>query len=245
MANHNYEIIELYSQTKSPDVKDLLVKEYSRLVNFAVRKYNLPITTGSSVLEEKDLIQFGMIGLLNAFDRFDFSKGVKFETYAIIRIRGTIRDELRKLDWVPRSIRKKAREAQIAIERNEQKINCGEYSEDIDEEVSLEEDYNNSTKGSVMMEKINLHDTETEGVDIVSDELESDPYEKLQLEEERDQLINAIVHLPQRDRDLVTLYYYEELTFAEIGKILKISESRVFQIHSRILTELKKTMERK
>ncbi len=237
MEKDNYKIIELYSETKSIEVRDELVKEYSKLVNYAVWKYNLPITTGTSILEENDLIQFGMIGLLDAFEKFDASKGVKFETYAIIRIRGTIRDELRKLDWVPRSVRKKEREAQLAIERNEQKFNCGEYSEEIDE------NFQNSTLRLVNMEKIKLHDDEEEGVNIVSDEIETDPYEKLRIEEEKDRLIDAIAQLPQRDRDVITLYYYEELTYSEIGKIMKISEGRVAQIHSRIISELRKTME--
>lgn len=243
MDNHNYEMIDLYLRTKSPEVRDVLVKEYSKLVNFAVWKYSLPLTTVNSILEENDLVQFGMIGLLDALERYDFSKGVKFETYAIIRIRGTIRDELRKLDWVPRSVRKKAREAQTVIERNEQIINCGEYNDEPEEAVPMEVERQNLTAGSVVMEKINLHDTEAEGVDIATDELESDPYEMLRVEEEKDKLIDSIVHLPQRERDVITLYYYEELTFAEIAKIMKISESRVFQIHSKILSELRKTME--
>lgn len=239
-SSNNYEILESYSRTKSPEVRELLVKEYSKLVNFAVWKYNSLFSTGNSVIEEKDLYQYGMIGLLDALEKFDFSKGVKFETYAVIRIRGTIRDELRKLDWVPRSVRKKAREAQLIIDRAEQIINCGDSASDETEAMLQGVDTQSLIANTTVIEKINLHDTGDEGIDIATDEFEADPFEVLRTEEEKDRIINSILQLPQRECDVITLYYYENLTFADIGKIMKISESRVYQIHSKVLSELRK-----
>jgi RNA polymerase sigma factor for flagellar operon FliA len=232
---------EEYTRTKDAELKRLLVMEYIGVVKFVVSKFRSYSKQATAVIDEKDLLQLGMIGLLDAIERFDPTRGVKFETYAITRIRGSVQDELRKLDWVPRSIREKMR----TVDRATQKIHCNDIlaqsAKKIADELSL------SVEEYVEM----FHETQRTLPDVIGrgdygDELlENLPDEDVDVassvadEEIREVLLRTVENLPKQDRLVISLYYYEELTFKEIANILKLSESRVFQKHAAILERIR------
>ncbi len=230
---------EEYSRTKDAELKRQLVEEYAGVVKFVVSKFRRYFGQSMSIIDEQDLQQVGMLGLLDSIDRFDPTRGVKFETYAITRIRGTVQDELRKLDWVPRSVREKVR----ALDRVTQKVECGraispnrvadDFSLSVDEYMDLLQDTRRATpevlsrneNGEDVMENIPSDDVNV--ADAVGEE------------QIKGILIKLIENLPPQDRLVISLYYYEELTFKEIANILRLSESRVFQKHAAILERIR------
>lgn len=201
-----------------------LVKTYSGLVRsvaFSISKRN----TQPSILSVDDLFQYGIFGLIDAIERYDAHKGAKFETFATYRIKGAILDGLRSADEHSRTYRKKQREMNAGRDEFEYqsmmklKFNVEEYQSFLHE-----------TEG-VAMSTINS-DTNTNVLESIPDDEKNNPFEILNAEQTRMQLVKSLEHLPERERLIVTLYYYEGLTFREIGKILQLSETRVFQIHS-------------
>lgn len=228
---------EAYSASKSPELKHRLAACYSDLVRYVVVKIQAGKSTGTSVIEPVDLEQVGYLGLLEAIERFDPAKGVKFETYALTRIRGSIQDELRNIDWVPRSVRKKVREAGKTMERLEQSMHDTVTEEAQAEcDVASAEQYQRSLKERqpIKMELTDFSDGQFvyNGNSL---EVENNPLEVLTTTELKGKLIELIETLEKRERLIVTLYYYEELTFKEIAAILRITESRVVQIHTNVL----------
>ena len=225
--------------------KKSLVETHLGLVRYVTSRFGFIHTAGERVLEEKDLIQFGLLGLLDAIEKFDPARGVRFETYAITRIRGTILDELRKLDWIPRSVRRKGRTADRVVQEAESQHNQGLTAEEIATKLSLTlDEYQElltAAKGATMEHRIG-HDDDPDVLENIAADTSTDPYEMLNAEDTRSRLIGALEGLPDRDRLVVALYYYEGLTFREIGRILRISESRVFQIHSSVLKTLRKQL---
>lgn len=219
--------------------------DYVGLVKFVVSKFRNNARQADSVIDEDDLMQLGMIGLLDSIDRFDPKRGVKFETYAVTRIRGTIQDELRKLDWVPRSVREKLR----AIDRATQKIECNQLlstsAARIARELSMSVEEYRAMVHDVHLgvpEVIGQHEQTDDMLDNIADENNPDPAERLADEELKEMLIKIVENLPPQDRLVISLYYYEELTFKEIANILHLSESRVFQRHAAILERLRETL---
>jgi RNA polymerase sigma factor FliA len=230
-------IWEEYTRTQDASLKREIVTTYMPLVRYVVGKMGIPASQGDSVVKEGDLIQFGMLGLLEAIERYEQGRGVKFETYAIPRIRGMVQDELRKLDWVPRSVRKKTRIADRITQEAETLV-----TGTIAEKLSITEE----ELRELMDEVHRAHpepQRETDGYsldDIPSDE--EDQLEHLGDQEARTTLMGLIEHLPDRQRLVVTLYYYENLTFKEIAAVLGLSDSRVFQIHATVLRDLREKM---
>lgn len=211
------------------------------LVNYVVNKIGVPLSRGSAALERTDLVQFGIIGLLDAIERYDSKRDVQFQTYAVSRIKGSIQDELRKLDWVPRSVRRSEREADLFIQRAEQEGNQHLSAGEIAKRLSLSlEDY------SAMLQRVRELSGESGGSNDYDSALTSlradesdDPSKIINQKQQRNALVDAVEHLPERERLVVLLYYYEELTFKEIASVLRISESRVFQIHTSVLRGLR------
>ena len=220
-----------------------VVETYLGLVRYVTSRFGFVHSGYERVLEENDLIQFGLMGLLDAIEKFDPAKNVRFETYAVTRIRGTILDELRKLDWIPRSVRKKGREANRIAQEAESPDNQTLTAQEIASKLSLTlEEYKElltAAKGATMDHRVSFED-EVDVIQNIAADPSTDPYEILTAEDTRNRLIEALESLNERDRLVMALYYYEELTFREIGKILRISESRVFQIHTSVLNELRK-----
>lgn len=224
---------------RSPALKNELASSYRDLITAVVRKLLAGRYAGSSVIDVDDLEQVAYIGLLEAIERFDSTKGVKFETYAVRRIRGSIQDALREIDWVPRSVRKKARQTEKIRWQYQQQLHDHHRVQD-DSAESLDEAY------EVAME---LQLGRIEPMDFTEGYLteaghralteEMNPQEVLEHGEVREQLIRSIERLGKRERLIITLYYFEALTFKEIAQILKISESRVSQIHETVLAHLR------
>ena len=226
--------------------RERLILHYAPLVKYVVGRLaaGLPHT-----VERADLVSYGMFGLMDALDKFDRTREVKFETYAIPRIKGAIIDELRAMDWVPRSIRFKAREVEKAYSGLESKLRRaptdGEVAGHLGISLSeLHEVVNQISFVSVMAldELVSTGDERGEKrslLDTLADAASSDPAAELEGQEMRGLLAAAINSLTEREKIVVTLYYFEGLTLAEIGEILGVTESRVCQIHTKAVGQLR------
>jgi RNA polymerase sigma factor FliA len=196
-------------------------------------------------LEQSDLVQLGMIGLLDAAERFDPNRGVQFQTYAVSRIRGTIQDELRKLDWIPRSVRKLERDQDAKIQTMQNQPEVYESHEEIAKRLSMTMDEYRSMldrAACVISDRIVGLDEDDDFNDSLATGKEDDPFEQMSQAQIREEVFNAIEQLAVRDRLVLVLYYYEELTFKEIARLLNISESRASQIHTTVIEHLRKTL---
>jgi RNA polymerase sigma factor for flagellar operon FliA len=236
---------ERYTRTKSEELKRELILSHLGLVRYVVGKLGVPSGRTSLVLQESDLVQIGIIGLMEAIDRYDPGRGVKFESFAIARIKGSIQDELRKLDWVPRSVRKKIRGANQTIQQAEDRNGHGLSANEMADRLSMSvEEYGQllTDAQSATIDFTRLPEEDTMMVENIAGDDTSDPSEVISNEEVKSQLVDSVEHLPQRERLVITLYYYEGLTFKEIARVLKLSDSRVFQIHASILKDLRQTL---
>jgi len=232
---------EKYAQSKDQNIRDEIITEYSYLIKYVAGR--LSIYFGSNV-EYEDLVSYGVFGLLDAIDKFDPKKGVKFETYASLRIRGAILDSIRSMDWAPRSLRQKQKEleqAYLEIESEKGKIAT-------DEEVakklgiSLKEYYKLlnevNTTNMVSLEEF-LEQNYEINTSANNQQLENQPDMRVEFNELRELLAESIDKLPEKERTVITLYYYEDLTLKEISKIMNVSESRISQLHTKALLRLR------
>lgn len=234
-----------YSQTKDKKAKQQLIEEYIYLVKIAAgRMYNFY----GSKIEYDDLIGFGVLGLIDSIERFDISRNIKFETYAQIRIRGTIIDNIRKLDWVPRSLRKKSKDVQEAMAKLENKLGRTPTNHELSRylNISLGElesiladisNFNMASLEDLLANKGEYY--------INTDVLEDLPDELYEKKEFKKILADIIDDLPNNEKKVISLYYYEELTYKEIGYIMELSESRISQIHSKAILNIKNQLGRK
>ena len=204
-------------------------------------------------VEEADLISYGLIGLVAAIDRFEPEREVKFETYAIPRIRGAIIDELRALDWVPRSVRARARE----IERTHGKLEHKLHRTPTDEEMALEleltvEEFQDSllqisnSSVAALDELWTVSDASGDQVsllDTLQDPEAPDPAKAMDASELKDRVAEAVARLPEREKIVIGLYYYENLTLREIGEVLGVTESRVSQLHTKAVLRLRSRLQ--
>ncbi|HHV60371.1 MAG TPA: FliA/WhiG family RNA polymerase sigma factor [Clostridiaceae bacterium] len=235
------ELWKQYAKCRDQSIRDRLIIEYSYLIKYVAGR--LSIYFGSNV-EYDDLIGFGVFGLIDAIDKFDINKGVKFETYASLRIRGAILDSIREMDWAPRSIRQKGKELESAFTMIE--IETGRPATDIEVAkrmgVSLKEYYKilNSVNSSnpISLEEY-LEQCNESGVKSDSIDWETQPDSYIEIVEMRDILSEAIDNLPEKEKVVISLYYFEELTLKEISEVMKVSESRISQLHTKALFRLK------
>jgi RNA polymerase sigma factor for flagellar operon FliA len=200
-------------------------------------------------IEEADLISYGLLGLIGAIERFDPSREIKFETFAVARIKGSIIDELRSLDWVPRSVRAKAREIEAAHSKLERTLGRTPSDEEVANELGVStEDFQESllqiaNSSIVALDELwAVSDSSGDQVsllDTMKDPSAVDPARELGVSELKDRLANAISRLPEREKLVVALYYYENLTLREIGEVLGVTESRVSQLHTKAVLRLK------
>ncbi|MBC7959761.1 MAG: FliA/WhiG family RNA polymerase sigma factor [Vallitaleaceae bacterium] len=232
---------EKYSKTKDPQIKEQLIIEYAQLVKFVAGRLSMYL--GSNV-EFEDLCGYGVFGLIDAIDKFDFEKGVKFETYASLRIRGSILDNIRKMDWIPRSIRKKQKSIDVAVRKLETEYGRSATDEEIsvELEISLDEYYKwtNQTKALALtsLEEYVEQGGETR-VEPVSNSRYTQPEEMAEKDALKSILIKAIDSLSEKEKKVIILYYYEELTLKEISAIMGVSESRISQLHTKSLSKMK------
>ena len=226
--------------------RERLVVAYSPLVKYVSGRMasGLP-----AHVEESDLISYGLVGLINAIERFEPEREIKFETYAITRIKGAIIDELRSLDWVPRSVRARARAIEKANAKLEHQLQRAPTDEEMARELncSLEEfqeallQISNSTVAA-LDELWSVSDASGDQVsllDTLTDENAPDPAAVMDQTDLKDRVADAISRLPEREKLVVALYYYENLTLREIGEVLGVTESRVSQLHTKAVMRLK------
>jgi len=233
-----------YKTQKDSKTKEELVIKYVNLVKFVAGR--LMISLPPSV-EVNDLESAGILGLIDAIDRFDPKYGVKFESYAIPRIKGAMLDELRKLDWIPRSIRSKSRELEKVINQIENETGRSATDEEISERLNITmNEYFTllkevSTVSLLSLDSVIFDDEGGKGElhDVIEDKSEEEPDESIKRDELKELVIRAIDDLPETERLVIALYYYEELTLKEIGQVLQLSESRISQIHTKTILSLR------
>lgn len=235
-------------QKKEDDIKHELMIQYMWLVKYVVHQTSLPM---NSILTDEDFINIGMLGLNEAIDRYEIERGVKFESYAVPRIRGIIQDELRKLDWLSRTARKKASEFLQAKDALSSETGRDVTPEEIMKKLNISPDKYQSYLQAAAAAKSSLSITESsqtflndddEEVDVIN-ELPDTDHENYLTQIERTErityLTEYLTRLNEKKRLVMTLYYYENLTFKEIGNVLNVSESRICQIHTQVLTDLR------
>jgi RNA polymerase sigma factor FliA len=243
------ELWRRYKDSRDPNARERLVIAYSPMVKFVAGRLGAGLP---SHVEDADLISYGLMGLIGAIERFDPDRGIKFETFAMARIRGSIIDELRSLDWVPRSVRSQAREIEVAQQKLEHELQRAPTEEELARKLGigveeLQEALVEVANSSVFAldELWAISDSSGDQVsllDTISDSSAADPQEALDTTEIKDHLSEAIASLPEREQLVVALYYYEGLTLREIGEVLGVTESRVSQLHTKAVMRLKSHM---
>jgi RNA polymerase sigma factor for flagellar operon FliA len=235
-----------YKASGDERARERLVVAYSPLVKYVAGRMSSGLPAH---VEEADLISYGLGGLISAIERFDLTREIKFETYAITRIRGAIIDELRTLDWVPRSVRARAREIERANMKLEARFQRAPSDEEMASELTITVDefhealvqISNST--IVALDELwNVSDSTGDQVsllDTLPDREAPDPQAVVDQSELRDRIADAIAALPEREKLVVALYYYENLTLREIGEVLGVTESRVSQLHTKAVLRLR------
>jgi RNA polymerase sigma factor for flagellar operon FliA len=239
-----------YKDSGDTHARERLVLAYSPLVKYVAGRMasGLP-----AHVEEADLISYGLLGLISAIERFDPAREIKFETFAVTRIKGSIIDELRSLDWVPRSVRAKAREIEKANAALEHELQRAPTDQEMAEKMGITvEDFQDSltriSNSSVVAldELWTVSDASGDQVsllDTIQDPQALDPAKEMDATEMKDRLADAIARLPEREKLVVALYYYENLTLREIGEVLGVTESRVSQLHTKAVLRLKSRLQ--
>ena len=240
---------EKFKSSGDTGTRERLILHYSPLVKYVAGRVGVGLPPN---IEQADLVSYGIFGLIDAIEKFDITRSIKFETYAISRIRGAIIDELRAIDWIPRSDRYKAREVERAYAALEGELRRTPTEPEVAERlgITLEElhaifsqvSYVNVvaldellTVGGEKGDKLSL-------VDTLEDTKAEDPVAAFESEETKFMLARAINQLPEREKIVVTLYYYEGLTLAEIGRVLGVTESRICQMHTKAVLQLRAKM---
>ncbi|MBQ2315092.1 MAG: RNA polymerase sigma factor WhiG [Treponema sp.] len=234
-----------FKKTKMPAIRDKFIRQYMPLVKYVAGK----VSTGMpESVEFDDLVGFGQFGLLDAINKYDPDKNVKFKTYAVTRIRGAIFDELRELDWVPRSVRQKSREIEDTIVDLEARLGRTASDAEIAKAMGMTESEYETTVMKISGTSIlSLNDVWYSGDDSdhmsIGDNIEApaslNPDVIVEREEIRKVIIQAINELPRNEKMVIVLYYHEDLTFKEIGQVLNVSESRISQLHSKANVRLR------
>jgi RNA polymerase sigma factor FliA len=235
-----------YRRTRDQKVRDRLILTYAPLVKYVAGRLGSGLPAH---VDEGDLVSYGLLGLIGAIERFDPERDIKFETYAIARIKGSIIDELRAMDWVPRSVRARARDIERAIAELERKLHRAPTDEEISDKLGITQDDLAESLSEISRSSIaaldELWTVNASGgdqvalIDTIEDEAGPDPQATLSQTEMREAIADAIARLPEREKLVVTLYYYEELTLREIGEVLGVTESRVSQLHTKAVLRLK------
>ena len=232
-----------YKEGGSQEARDRLILHYSPLVKFVASRVAAGLPHS---IDSQDLAQYGIFGLIDAIDKFEPERGFKFETYAISRIKGAIIDELRTVDWVPRSVRAKAREIERAYSKLENELKRTPTDPEVAAELGIDTEELARTLSQISFVGVVALDeivtSERGGLttvgDTVADRLH-DPVTAFEIDEMKHVLADAINRMPDRERLVLTLYYYEGLTLAEIGEVLGVTESRVCQIHTKAILQLR------
>lgn len=240
MKQKSIELIwDEYIKTKNKELKMLLIEHYVHLVKIVAGRLGIYL---NQYIDNDDLVSYGVIGLIDAIDKFDKEKNVKFETYASLRIRGAILDEIRKLDWIPRTLRKKQKDLDKAYMYLENKLGRPPHDTEIAEylNISVEEYY--ALVNDINIAALISIDEYPNQVETIKDTNAELPYNSIELQEQKEILKEAINKLPEREKQVILLYYYEELTLKEISHVLEVSESRISQLHTKGVSRLRMSL---
>lgn len=233
-----------YAKTKSPDIREKLILEYAPIVKLVAGRLSMYL--GYNV-EYEDLVSYGIFGLIDAIDKFDNMKAVKFETYASLRIRGAILDQIRKMDWIPRTIRQKQKKIDAAIKEIE--TTTGHAASDSEITVSLgitDDDYQDWQSQMKITGVVSLDEFMETGSEVPNERNNQQrfdsPEEVIEKSELKEMLSQALELLTEKEQKVILLYYYEDMTLKEISNVLEVSESRISQLHTRALQKMKTKM---
>ena len=237
---------EEFKQSGDQQLRERLILHYSPLVKYVAGRVGVGLPPN---IEQADLVSYGIFGLIDAIEKFDLSRAIKFETYAISRIKGAIIDELRALDWIPRSIRSKARDVERAYTALEGRLHRTPTETEVAAELDISLSELHQVFGKVsyvnvvaLDELLSVNGDRGEKVSLVDtleDSKAEDPVRSFETQETKHLLAKAINQLPEREKIVVTLYYYEGLTLAEIGQVLGVTESRICQMHTKAVLQLR------
>jgi RNA polymerase sigma factor for flagellar operon FliA len=235
-----------YRRDRDQKLRDRLILTYAPLVKYVAGRLGSGLPAH---VDEGDLVSYGLLGLIGAIERFDPERDIKFETYAIARIKGSIIDELRAMDWVPRSVRARARDIERTIAELEKKLMRAPTDEEIAGKLGISPDELGDSLTEISRSSIaaldELWTVNSSGgdtvalIDTIEDTQGPEPQTALAQTEMKEAIGEAISRLPEREKLVVTLYYYEELTLREIGEVLGVTESRVSQLHTKAVLRLK------
>jgi RNA polymerase sigma factor for flagellar operon FliA len=239
-----------YKQDGDQQARERLVLAYSPLVKYVAGRMSSGLPAH---VEEADLISYGLLGLISAIERFDLEREIRFETFAVTRIKGSIIDELRSLDWVPRSVRAKAREIEQINAKLENKLQRAPTDAEMSTAMGVTEDEFQASLVKIANSSVVALDelwtvSDSSGdqvslLDTIPDPHAADPARELDLTDMKDSLADAIARLPEREKLVIALYYYENLTLREIGEVLGVTESRVSQLHTKAVLRLKSKLQ--
>jgi RNA polymerase sigma factor for flagellar operon FliA len=237
---------EKFNLSKEPKIKNILISHYVWLVKYVIKQMNLPQST---ILANEDYVNIGILGLNEAIERYEYNRGIKFESYSVPRIRGTIQDELRKLDWLSRTTRKKVQEFNSANDQLRLSEGREVSQEEIRKKLNVSQEQYESyltavaaAKASLSLGESGMIIQDNEEIDIlesVSYDDDENTLDKMVDVEKMDYISEYLSKLNEKKRLVMSLYYYEELTFKEIGLLVNVSESRVCQIHTEVVNDLR------
>ena len=235
---------ESYQKNPVSEIREQIIIEYASLVKLVAGRLSMYLGYN---FEYEDLVSYGIFGLIDAIDKFDRSKDVKFETYASLRIRGAILDQIRKMDWIPRAVRQKQKKIDEAIKNIEMKTGKTALDEEIAGELGVSEDeYLNWQSQLKITNVVSLNEFVEQGTEPAMDATKNShfaqPEDVVAESELKEVLTQSLETLTEKERKVIELYYYEELTLKEISSILEVSESRISQLHTRALAKMKKKM---
>lgn len=240
--NHSAELVKLwleYQETKKDTVREKIIENYLPLVKLVAGRVAISLPQH---VDRDDLISSGFFGLLDAIERYDLSRNVKFETYAVTRIRGSILDTIRSQDWLPATVRQKARQYEQILAELENRLGRSATDSETSEAlgISVEQLHTliNQLNTSTLVPLEDFLQSETVTGNITN------PSQNIEEEEVKSSLMKAIDKLPEKEKLVVTLYYYEELTLKEISLILKLSEARISQLHTKAIFRLRGALSR-
>ena len=235
---------ERYRKKRTQELREQIIIEYAPLVKLVAGRLNMYL--GYNV-EYEDLVSYGVFGLIDAIDKFDMTKDVKFETYASLRIRGAILDQIRKMDWIPRTVRQKQKKIDEAIKVIEARTGRTASDEEIATELGLSEEELLGWQSQLKVTNVvSLNEYVEQGTEPVMETRGNShfiqPEELIEQNELKEMLARAMEQLTEKESKVILLYYYEEMTLKEISRILEVSESRISQLHTKALSKMQKTM---
>ena len=235
-----------YDKSRTPELREKIILEYAPLVKLVAGRLSMYL--GYNV-EYDDLVSYGIFGLIDAIDKYDYAKEVKFETYASLRIRGAILDQIRKMDWIPRTIRQKQKRIDAVCKDIETRLGRSATDEEIASELGISDDeYLEWQSQMKITNVVSLNEYMEQGAEVPAEGNQfttsrfDSPEEYIEKEELTKVLEESLEQLPEEEKKVILLYYYEDLTLKEISNVLEVSESRISQLHTRALQKMKTKM---